>query len=209
MEYLDIGPLTEVSGRVRIPGSKSISNRVLLLAALADGITEVRDLLASDDTARMLEALQTLGVRVEALGGEAWRIHGCGGDFPVREADLFHCTACGKAMGAAPLIERDDHVFARSRLYIGPQEAGLSLTANCVLGANPAGRECIPLARRDSRRRKLPQIALARRPETLSDRPCAYVFQRERHVASSCLVIPRQRLHLLVVAHGSHLLQPR
>ncbi|MDX9707673.1 MAG: bifunctional 3-phosphoshikimate 1-carboxyvinyltransferase/cytidylate kinase [Azospira sp.] len=89
MEFLDLPPLVSARGVVRLPGSKSISNRVLLLSALADGVTEVRDLLASDDTARMLEALQTLGVRVEALGGEAWRVHGCGGDFPVREADLF------------------------------------------------------------------------------------------------------------------------
>ncbi len=89
MEFLDLPPLVSARGTVRLPGSKSISNRVLLLSALADGVTEVRDLLASDDTARMLEALQTLGVRVEALGGDAYRVHGCGGNFPVREADLF------------------------------------------------------------------------------------------------------------------------
>lgn len=89
MEFLDLPPLVAARGTVRLPGSKSISNRVLLLAALADGVTEVRDLLASDDTARMLEALQTLGVKLEALGGDAWRVHGCAGDFPVREADLF------------------------------------------------------------------------------------------------------------------------
>lgn len=89
MEFLDLPPLVSARGTVRLPGSKSISNRVLLLSALADGVTEVRDLLASDDTARMLEALQTLGVKVEPLGGDAYRVHGCGGDFPVREADLF------------------------------------------------------------------------------------------------------------------------
>ena len=89
MEFLDLPPLVSARGTVRLPGSKSISNRVLLLSALADGVTEVRDLLASDDTARMLEALQTLGVRVEPLGGNAYRVHGCGGNFPVREADLF------------------------------------------------------------------------------------------------------------------------
>ena len=89
MEFLDLPPLVSARGTVRLPGSKSISNRVLLLSALAVGTTEVRDLLASDDTARMLEALQTLGVKVEALGGDAYRVHGCGGNFPVREADLF------------------------------------------------------------------------------------------------------------------------
>ena len=57
-EFLDLPQLISASGTVRLPGSKSISNRVLLLAALADGETEVRDLLASDDTERMLDALQ-------------------------------------------------------------------------------------------------------------------------------------------------------
>ena len=89
MEFLDLPPLASARGTVRLPGSKSISNRVLLLAALAEGTTEVRDLLQSDDTARMLEALQALGVKVESLGGEAYRVHGCAGNFPVREADLF------------------------------------------------------------------------------------------------------------------------
>ncbi len=89
MEFLDLPQLLSATGTVRLPGSKSISNRVLLLAALAEGETEVRDLLASDDTERMLEALQTLGVGVTHLGGEAWKIAGCGGRFPVRQAELF------------------------------------------------------------------------------------------------------------------------
>ena len=88
-EFLDLPQLLSAAGTVRLPGSKSISNRVLLLAALAAGATEVRDLLASDDTERMLEALQALGVGVESLGDEAWRITGCGGVFPVKQAELF------------------------------------------------------------------------------------------------------------------------
>ncbi|GAB4117591.1 MAG: hypothetical protein Fur0026_05940 [Sideroxydans sp.] len=76
-------------GTVRLPGSKSISNRVLLLAALSEGVTEVRDLLKSDDTDRMLDALRELGVTVEALGDNHYRVHGCGGDFPNKDARLF------------------------------------------------------------------------------------------------------------------------
>ncbi len=87
--YIDLPPLLSAGGTVRLPGSKSISNRVLLLAALAEGTTEVRDLLRSDDTDRMLEALQTLGVAVESLGDNAYRVTGCSGDFPVKEAKLF------------------------------------------------------------------------------------------------------------------------
>ncbi|MGB9493354.1 MAG: hypothetical protein WCA83_00950, partial [Azonexus sp.] len=58
MEFLDLPQQLSAAGIVRLPGSKSISNRVLLLAALADGETEVRDLLVSDDTERMLDALK-------------------------------------------------------------------------------------------------------------------------------------------------------
>ncbi len=89
MQFIDLPRLVSAAGTVRLPGSKSISNRVLLLAALAEGETEVRDLLASDDTARMLDALRLLGVGVTDLGDGAWRVAGCGGRFPVKQAELF------------------------------------------------------------------------------------------------------------------------
>ena len=89
MEYLDLPQHLSATGIIRLPGSKSISNRVLLLAALSKGETDVRDLLASDDTERMLEALKMLGVGVAHLGGENWRITGCSGSFPSRQAELF------------------------------------------------------------------------------------------------------------------------
>ena len=88
-EFLDLPQLISAAGTVRLPGSKSISNRVLLLAALAEGETEVCDLLASDDTERMLKALKSLGVGVTHLGAESWSIKGCGGIFPVKQAELF------------------------------------------------------------------------------------------------------------------------
>ena len=88
MDFIDLPPLLSAEGTLRLPGSKSISNRFLLLAALADGVTEIHDLLESDDTARMLEALRILGVRIDALGGQAYCVHGTGGAFPVRQAEL-------------------------------------------------------------------------------------------------------------------------
>lgn len=88
-EFLDLPPLMSARGSVRLPGSKSISNRVLLLAALAEGVTVVRDLLKSDDTDRMLEALKAVGVGVASLGDNAYRVTGCGGDLPVKQAKLF------------------------------------------------------------------------------------------------------------------------
>ena len=69
IEFIDLPPVLSATGTVRLAGSKSISNRVLLLAALAEGTTEVRDLLESDDTGRMLEALQALGVTVLYTAG--------------------------------------------------------------------------------------------------------------------------------------------
>ena len=88
MDFIDLPEVCSAHGSVRLPGSKSISNRVLLLAALADGITELHDVLESDDTARMFDALQKLGVGVESLGEHAYRIQGVGGVFPVKQADL-------------------------------------------------------------------------------------------------------------------------
>ena len=89
MEQLTLSASTSAKGSITLPGSKSISNRTLLLAALADGTTEIRDLLASDDTSRMLEALQALGVKLENFAENAWRVTGCNGNFPNKNADLF------------------------------------------------------------------------------------------------------------------------
>ncbi|THF65775.1 bifunctional 3-phosphoshikimate 1-carboxyvinyltransferase/cytidylate kinase [Pseudothauera nasutitermitis] len=90
MEFLDLVPLTGARGRVRLPGSKSISNRVLLLAALAEGDTDIRDLLASDDVERMLDALRALGVHwTRRAGSDNYAVRGVGSAFPVKAAELF------------------------------------------------------------------------------------------------------------------------
>ncbi|MGP1718189.1 MAG: 3-phosphoshikimate 1-carboxyvinyltransferase [Methylophilus sp.] len=89
MEQLHLAAATQATGTITLPGSKSISNRTLLLAALSDGVTVIRDLLDSDDTARMLEALQSLGIKLENIDENAWRVTGCAGNFPNKQADLF------------------------------------------------------------------------------------------------------------------------
>ena len=96
MDYLDLAPIKSVAGTVVLPGSKSISNRTLLLAALAQGVTEVKSLLASDDVRYMLESLKTLGVRWERQDdsndhhdSNDYRVEGAGGVFPVKRAALF------------------------------------------------------------------------------------------------------------------------
>jgi 3-phosphoshikimate 1-carboxyvinyltransferase len=87
--HLDLAPVRMARGTVRLPGSKSISNRVLLLAALARGTTSICDLLDSDDTQVMLAALRKLGVGMETVGPGELQVAGCGGRFPVEGAELF------------------------------------------------------------------------------------------------------------------------
>jgi 3-phosphoshikimate 1-carboxyvinyltransferase len=98
MESLLLSPIKNVQGQVLLPGSKSISNRMLLLAALAEGETRLENVLDSDDTRHMLNALNLLGVSV------AWDaskrvavIKGQGGCFSAEQSDLYLGNA-GTAM---------------------------------------------------------------------------------------------------------------
>ena len=95
-QFLDIPPLASAGGRVLLPGSKSISNRLLLLSALCEGSTTLHDLLDSDDTRVMLAALRQLGCGVEQHGSSVTLL-GLGGVLPTRQAVLFLGNA-GTAM---------------------------------------------------------------------------------------------------------------
>src|SRR5690242_10871717 len=94
--FLDLPPFVRAGGTVRLPGSKSISNRVLLLAGLAAGTTAVHDLLDSDDTRVMLDALQALGCGLRREGA-VLHVTGLGGQLDARQAKLFLGNA-GTAM---------------------------------------------------------------------------------------------------------------
>jgi 3-phosphoshikimate 1-carboxyvinyltransferase len=87
-DYLDLAPIGRAAGTVKLPGSKSISNRILLLAALAEGETRIFDLLESDDTGHMLTALRQLGIQC-VPDGPALRVTGAGGAFRVKSSELF------------------------------------------------------------------------------------------------------------------------
>lgn len=90
MEHLILQAISRVTGTVALPGSKSISNRTLLLAALSTGTTEVQRLLASDDVHYMLQALRALGVKwTQEEDSQHYRIEGVNGIFPIKNADLF------------------------------------------------------------------------------------------------------------------------
>ena len=95
--FLDLPPLTGASGAVTLPGSKSISNRVLLLSALCEGTTVVHDLLDSDDTRVMLAALRQLGCGVDVQGTTV-TITGLGGRAWPTEAIEFFMGNAGTAM---------------------------------------------------------------------------------------------------------------
>ena len=94
--FLDLPPLQSAAGTVQLPGSKSISNRVLLLAGLSAGTTVIHDLLESDDTRVMLDALRALGCEVQPVG-ETLHVTGLGGQLKAHDAKLFLGNA-GTAM---------------------------------------------------------------------------------------------------------------
>jgi 3-phosphoshikimate 1-carboxyvinyltransferase len=122
LEFLDIPPLAAAGGTVRLPGSKSISNRVLLLAALSRGTTTVHELLSSDDTAVMLNALRQLGCVIEH-GDGVLRIEGLGGQLRTRKAKLFMGNA-GTAMrpltAALALLSGDFELSGVPRMHERP-----------------------------------------------------------------------------------------
>jgi 3-phosphoshikimate 1-carboxyvinyltransferase len=122
--FLYLQPAIHAQGRVRLPGSKSISNRILLLAALSQGVTEIRDLLASDDTHVMLMALQSLGVKWEQVDeSQDYTVRGAGGNFPVHHADLFMGnagTAIRPLTAALAVMGGDFTLHGVSRMHERP-----------------------------------------------------------------------------------------
>lgn len=104
MDALTLAPIAKIAGEINLPGSKSLSNRALLLAALANGVTEITNLLDSDDTNHMLNALQKLGVVYE------------------RSADRRRCTVTGRGRAFDQL--------GRTELFLG--NAGTAMRPLCA-----------------------------------------------------------------------------
>ena len=89
-DKLTLSPINEISGIVNLPGSKSLSNRILLLSMLAEGQTEIHNLLDSDDVRMMVEALEILGIQFEEKRAENLiSVSGTAGKIPVSEATLM------------------------------------------------------------------------------------------------------------------------
>eukprot|EP00262_Sarcandra_glabra_P008506 TRINITY_DN22036_c0_g1_i1.p1 TRINITY_DN22036_c0_g1~~TRINITY_DN22036_c0_g1_i1.p1 ORF type:complete len:522 (-),score=116.39 TRINITY_DN22036_c0_g1_i1:362-1927(-) len=146
-------PIKEINGTVKLPGSKSLSNRILLLAALSEGTTIVDNLLNSDDVHYMIGALRTLGLHVEEDSAmKRATVEGCGGLFPVgkdssEEIQLFlgnagtamrPLTAAVTAAGGNSRYVLDGVPRMRER-PIGDLVAGLKqlgADVDCSLGTN-------------------------------------------------------------------------
>jgi 3-phosphoshikimate 1-carboxyvinyltransferase len=136
LEQLHLKAASQVAGNMQLPGSKSISNRTLLLAALAKGTTEIRGLLKSDDTDRMLEALDALGMEI-IKADQGIVIKGCNGDFPNKQADLFlgnAGTAFRPLTAALAFSNGDYHLHGVARMHERP--IGDLVTALRSAGAN-------------------------------------------------------------------------
>jgi 3-phosphoshikimate 1-carboxyvinyltransferase len=132
---LSLPSVTRASGRIDLPGSKSISNRVLLLAALAQSATRLDGLLDSDDTRVMLASLRQLGVRIDDVGPQQVKVHG-GHPFPIQQGDLFlgnAGTAFRPLTAALALMGGDYRLSGVPRMHERP--IGDLVDALAALGA--------------------------------------------------------------------------
>jgi 3-phosphoshikimate 1-carboxyvinyltransferase len=143
-DVLTVRPIARAQGVVRLPGSKSISNRALLLAALAEGTTVLTRLLDADDTRVMIEALRALGIAIERDGDTA-RVGGCDGRFPARSADLFlgNAGTATRSLTAALAFAdgryRIDGVARMRERPIGDLVTALNALGACIRYEGAAG----------------------------------------------------------------------
>jgi len=133
---------------VPVPGSKSVTNRALLLAALATGPSVLRGALDADDTRAFAGGLRSLGVSVDAGDARAWRVAGAGGRLPAREADVF-CAEAGTAarflLAAAAAGDGAYRFDATQQLRRRPMAALLEALRAQGAATDPPGADRLPL----------------------------------------------------------------
>ncbi|MGH0032837.1 MAG: 3-phosphoshikimate 1-carboxyvinyltransferase [Myxococcota bacterium] len=140
---LPIAPRGPLDARVRVPGSKSLTNRALLVAALASGPSKLRGGLASDDTEAMRDALTALGCAVDT-GGEVWNVVGSGGSLqaPAAPLDTRNSGTTARFVTAAAALANgpvviDGNARMRERPISDLTEALAGLGVRCeILGRN-------------------------------------------------------------------------
>ncbi len=115
MKTLTLEPIRRIDGQIQLPGSKSLTNRMLLLASLAEGTTEVHNILASDDSRVMLESLTKLGVSHQRSDDGSYQtVEGVGGPFQVNDAELYlgNAGTATRMLCAAVCLGRGSFVLA-------------------------------------------------------------------------------------------------
>ena len=120
---IQVGPFKRAQGSIVLPGSKSISNRALLLAALSIGTTTLKNLLDADDTQVMRNALRQLGLSITDQTDNVCVVEGCSGRFPVRKAELFMGnagTAIRPLTAALAMQGGDYHLSGVARMHERP-----------------------------------------------------------------------------------------
>lgn len=123
MDYIDLPPITYVNGTITLPGSKSLSNRALLLSALAHGNTTISNLLHADDTQHMLNALTALGVKHHALDQNTYEVFGTNGQFPNKKTTLFlgnAGTALRSLTAVLAFTQGNYQLFGNARMHERP-----------------------------------------------------------------------------------------
>ena len=113
MEKLILNKAEKITGEVKLPGSKSISNRALLLAALGEGTIQLENLLESNDVNRMFEALQYLGLNVSRnLQEQSAVIEGCAGPLPDGNYELYleNAGTAVRSMTAAICLSNGNYI---------------------------------------------------------------------------------------------------
>jgi 3-phosphoshikimate 1-carboxyvinyltransferase len=151
MDSLQILPLTRAfDAEVCLPGSKSITNRALLIAALASGRSRLKGALFSDDTRYMLTALQTLGLKITSCQAECWfEVEGLGGDIPVSSADLYVGNAGTAARFLTAFVALGNGVYRIDGVErMRQRPIGDLIEAMCALGVDSRtelGTGCPPV----------------------------------------------------------------
>jgi 3-phosphoshikimate 1-carboxyvinyltransferase len=151
-DFIQLGPFKRAKGIVELPGSKSISNRVLLLSALASGTTRLKGLLDADDTRVMRNALKTLGVSIDESDGDCI-IQGCSGKLPLDHADLFMGnagTAIRPLTAALAILGGDYRLHGVPRMHerpIGDLVDGLRMVGAVVEYEQNSGYPPLKLGR--------------------------------------------------------------
>jgi 3-phosphoshikimate 1-carboxyvinyltransferase len=117
-DAIEIRPVGTASGRIRPPGSKSITNRAIVIAALAEGQSLLRGALDSEDTQVMIEAWRRLGIPIEHdPTSSTIRVTGCAGRIPVHQAELFLANSGTSVRFLSAAVALGRGVFRLSRAY--------------------------------------------------------------------------------------------